>query len=301
MIAYMQKWITTPMLSADRAEGQRAANRLMKKIYNNFIDETGTKRHLFSNYFEGSKQGKTIKRKYIMDKLRYDGNILFGSFGITTEQMDGMVRERDIITLEESKLVPSGPTKQFEYYTYFAIWADKMQLLVLRNGDMPDYIHNLIAGVCFQALEGEPFRFDIETYQEKTMKERIKELKKAQVELKIALDDIEFLNKSSFKAIKAKADRRGVACVTVKLHYDTKLDEDIVDDLLCLGEDTDMKRLVIKDAEPPSKDADAIDLLKEIMRVKRDVKIKQKDLDNVDFVWEKFLDAMQKPTDSEAQ
>lgn len=301
MIAYMQKWITTQILSVDPLEGQNEANRLIKKIYDNFMMDSGEKKRLFSNYYNEKKQGETYRRAYIMDHLRYDGCILFGSLGITSEQMDGMVRERDIVTLEESKVIPSGPTKKFEYYTYFGIWPDKKQLLVLKNGDMPEHVHSLIAGICFQAIESEPYRFDIETYQETTIRERIKELNKSQIELRIALSDLELMNKASFKQLKAKADRKGVAYVTMKLHFDTRLEEDVVDDLLDLGDDADMKRLIVKDADAPSKDADAIDLLKDVMKVKRDVKISKKDFENVDFVWEKFIEAMQKPNGSEGQ
>lgn len=292
MIAYMQKWITTQMLSADPEEGQAEANRLMRKIYAAFTDATGSKQHLFSNHSAEKKQGKTSRRKYIMDHLYYDENILFGSFGITTDEMDGMVRERDLITMEEAKVVPSGPTKSFEYYTYFGIHADRKQLLVLRNGNMPENVHELIAGICSQAIEGEPFRFDVEAYQEKTVRERIKEINKSQVEFRIATYELGLLNKPSFRQIKAKADRRGAAYVTMKLFFDTRLDDEVVDDLLEMSEDKDTKRLVLKDAEASTKDADAIDLLKEVMKVKRDVKIKHSDLDNVDFVWEKFREAM---------
>lgn len=301
MIAYMQKWITTQIFSADPIEGRQEANRLMQKIYNNYIEETGTKKHLFSNYMTETKQGEKYRREYIMGHLRYDGSILFGSFGITSEQIDGMIRERDIVTLEESKVVPSGPTKKFEYYTYFGIWPEREQMLVLKNGDMPEDVHNLIAGICFQAIEGEPYRFDIEAYQEGTIQERIKELNKSKVELRIELSELEVLNKASFRQLKAKADRRGAAFVTMTLHYDTRLDEETVEDLMEIVEDSDTKRLVIKDADAPSKDADAIDLLRDVMKVKRDVKITKKDLDNVDHVWGKFLDALKKPIDATAQ
>lgn len=170
--------------------------------------------------------------------------------------------------------------------------------MVLRNGDMPEHVHNLIASICFQAIEGEPYRFDIETYQEGTIQERIKELNKSKVELRIELADLEVLNKASLKLLKVKADRKGAAYVTMTLHYDTRLDEETVDDLMEAVEDTDIKRLVVKDADAPSKDADAIDLLRDIMKVKRDVKITKKDLENVDYVWEKFLESMKKPTDA---
>lgn len=296
MIAYMQKWITTQIMNADPAEGQKEVKRLMQKIYDNFYAENGTMKHLFSYSFNQKKQGEIYHHKYIVDHLRYDGDILFGSIGITSKQMDEMVRERDMVTHEKTKVVPSGPTKVFEYYTYFGIKAEQQQLLVLRNGNMPEDVYNYIAVICFQALEGEPYRFDIETYQEKTIRERISELNKSKIDLRIALDNLELANKPSFRQLRAKASRKGAAYVTMRLDFDTKLDDHVVDNLLDIGEDKDTKRLVVTDTDAPSKEADAIDILKDVMKAKRDVKITKKDLDNVDYVCEKFCEAMRKTT-----
>lgn len=296
MIAYMKKWVTTQILSADPIEGQNAANRLLRKVFDNFSDQSGLKRYLFSTCTYENKQGEAIKHEYIMDHLIYDGSVLFGSIGITSDQMDGMIRERDIVTMEESKVVPSGPNKKFEYYTYFCIYPDRQQLLVLRNGNMPDYIHNLIAAICVRAIEGEPYNIAIEAYQEQTIRERIQELNKSNVELRFALHELEFMNKPSFRQIKAKSEHKGMAYVSMKLSFGTKLDEDVVDELISMGGDPDTLRLVVKDADVPSRDADAIDLLKALMTVKRDVKITKADLENVDFVCSRFKESILTPT-----
>ena len=301
MIAYMHKWITRPMDSADPTEGQQEASRLMKKAYDNFANSGGKKKHLFFYGLQDRRGDEVTERHMIMDHLHYDGTILFGSIGIISMEMDGMIRERDIITYEEAQLVPSAPSRGFEYYTYFGICAVRKQLLILRNGNMPSYIHKVIVRLLHQAIEGEPYRFEVESYQEKTLREQIDELNKARVELRIALPDLELENKASFRSLKAKADRKGVAAVSVKLYYDTKLDESAIDDLMIISDDQEMLRLVVFDAEAPSKEADAIDLMNDIIRVKRDVKIKKADIKDIDFVCEKFCEAMREPTDSSTQ
>jgi len=297
MIAYMHKWITRPMESADPAEGQQHASRLMNKVYDNFANANGQKKRLFFYGLQERRGDEVTERHMIMDHLHYDGTILFGSIGIISMEMDGLIRERDIITFEESLLVPSSPSRGFEYYTYFGICASRKQLLILKNGNMPSYIQKIIVRLLHQAIEGEPYHFEVESYQEKTIREQIDELNKTRVEFRVALPDLVLENKASFRKLKAKADRRGVAAVSMKLYYDTKLDASAVDDLIAISDDQDVQRLVVVDAGAPSKEADAIDLLKEVVRVKRDVKIRKSDLTNIDFVWEKFCEAMREPTD----
>lgn len=301
MIAYMNKWITRTMDSSDPDEGQQQAARLMKKVYENYTNYDGKKKHLFFYGLQERHGDEITERHMIMDHLHYDGNILFGSIGLVSKVMDGMIRERDIITYEEAELVPSAPSRGFEYYTYFGICASRKQLLILKNGNMPSYIHMIIVRLMHQAIEGEPYLFEVESYQEKSIREQIKELKRARVELKIALPDLAFEGKPSVRNINAKADRKGIAAVTLRLHYNTRLEESVIDDLMTISDDQETLRLVVVDANAPNKEADAIDLMKEIMRVKRDVKIQKNDITNIDHVWMKFCEAMRDPSDSVSQ
>lgn len=296
MIAYMQKWLTVPMETADMREGRRHAPILMQLIYENFSGKHGDKKHLFFYGLQERKADEVTDRHIIMDHLRYDGSILFGSIGVVSRQIDGMIRERDIVTYAESELVPSAPTRGFEYYTYFAIHAANQQLLVLRNGNMPSYVHNTINRICQQAIESSLFMFEVKSYQEKTMRERIKELKKSRVELRVALADLDLQNKAGIHTLRAQAKNRGVATVTMKLRYGEHLNESTIDALIDIRDDKDVKRLVVVDEDAPSDEKEAIDLLKQMMLVKRDVKIKKTDLRNVDLVWEKFREAMMPPS-----
>ncbi|MGI6634219.1 MAG: hypothetical protein ACOX7B_03485 [Christensenellales bacterium] len=292
----MQKWLTVPMETSDLKEGIRHAPQLMQLIYDNFTGKNGDKKYLFSYGLQERKADEVTDRHIIMDNLRYDGNILFGSIGVVSRQIDGMIRERDIVTYIASELVPSAPTKGFEYYTYFAIHAVKQQLLVLRNGSMPSYVHNTINRICQQAIESSLYMFEVKSYQEKTMRERIKELNKSRVELRVALSDIDLERKAGIRALRAQASDRGDATITMKMRFSKHLDENAIDALIDIRDDKDVKRLVVVDESVPSAEKETIDLLKEMMLVKRDVKVKKTDLRNVDLVWEKFREAMNPST-----
>lgn len=141
MIAYLYKWITRQMLNADPEAGKTISAQLMQKIYQAFTDESGKKKNLFS-YQLHEEKNSDVRRICIMDHLRFEDGILFGSIGIMTDEVDGMIRERDIVTFEESKITPSGPNKKFEYFTFFSIYPGKEHFLILKNGNMPSYIDN---------------------------------------------------------------------------------------------------------------------------------------------------------------
>lgn len=300
MIAYMHKWKTVPMASADPAEGKMEAPRLMKKIYDNFCSNSAEKKRLFFYGLQERKpDNEVIERHMIMSNLKYDGSILFGSIGIISKRLDGLIRERDIITYEEAQLVPSSPSKGFEFYTYFAICVQKSQMLILKNGDLPNYIDNIVVRLCLQAIEGEPYTFEAESYQEQTIRDRIEELNKARVELRIASSDLDFQDKPSIKRLKAKSENRGATSVSMKLSFNDKLDQDVIDTLVEISDDKDTQRLVVVDASAPSKEADSIDLLKEIMKVKRDIKIKKSEINNIDLVWNKFKETMNQTSTDE--
>ena len=284
------------MTNADPASGQTEAVRLLSKVNQNYQLCKGGNRCLFSFKIEETNGSSIITRLYVMDNLHFNGSILFGSIGVVTMTMDELIRERDTITFSTSELTTSAPTAGYEYYTYFAIKASRRQLLILRNGNMPEHISSIIASICFQAIEGEPYNFEVEAYQEKTIREQIKELNKSKISARIQLSQIELEGKSSFRRLKSKADKKGVVSITMTLHYDEKLDDETIDDLLDVKDDIDIKRLVIKDTEGSPKDADEINLLKEVVKAKRDIKIQGKDIKNVELVWNKFIEALDTPT-----
>ena len=291
MIAYLHKWITSKMVSVDREEGKDQATRLLRVIYDNY--QNVEKREMFFFVLIEKKGVEEYSKYIVVDILKFERNLLFGSIGVISLTMDETLRERDLSTLITTDLKPSTPTSGYEYYTHFLIDGENQKLLIMRNGNMPSYINNLLAQICSRALETEPYTFRVEEYEEKTIRETIKDLKKSKITAQIQLADIELQQKATFKRLRAKADGKGYVTLTFNMEFQETLDDDIIDDLIEIREDKDVKKFIIIDRERDPKNSDEINLLKETVKSKREVNITKKDMiGRIEEVYGKMVEAL---------
>ena len=256
--------------------------RLFRHIQTKFqASEQVDKQKCFSyQLVSGSEAQETLKEKYIIiDDLRFENNILFGSIGITNKSFQAMVRQRDILTMTSREITLPSPTDKFEAFTFFAISCIKMKLAVLHNKDLPTYITNLITTVLNNSIGGEPFTFRSELFSEKTLKERLKELNQSQMTVVFSMHDIDMGKKPPFERMAQRAHNAGSCSLKFKGHYKYKLSATDIDDILDIATDGDCIVLKVRNDNTKS-DSDDIDVLHDIVQEKFKVKLSTADSKN---------------------
>lgn len=297
MKAYLNKWVTTPFVSNDRAEGARALPRLLQGLIEKFNLGGENCLLVFSYRLEVQTPEETIMRYIVMDKLKLEDSILSGCIGFVNMTMEAQIQYRDIKTMAQSEVVPPNADTGYEYSTHFALNASKQDLLVLKKNDMPEYIrrdydnvNRAIATICTQAIGTEAFNFKVESYLEKTIRERISEMKNSKIKARILVAETDLELKGSIKRLLAKKKGKGYFALSMSLDFNEILDDDEIDNLLALKNHSDIKRLIIEDTDGFDEE---VNILKEMVKSRREIDVKAHDIKhNPELVREKMVNAV---------
>lgn len=292
---YLYKWIVESYATVDLDEAAKETERLLKMVYDAYLEAQRTKvfgKISYKCIYNAGKENE-IEKLLILDELRFEKGLLFGSVGLTNKTLDSMVRQRDEQTMEHSELTLSSPNKRYEFYTFFAISAQKRRLLILRNGDMPKNLHMLIARACKNSLGVEPYNFIAELFSEKDLRNRIKELKKLKLDTSFAVHEKDLQGKPPMRKLSDMAEnKRTTFRLSCKLNLRHNFTDDDIDEIIEISQDHDCKMFKISEGDSKESTKDSIDLVKDLVQEKRDIFITNEQAKNADIVYEAFLSVL---------
>lgn len=295
--AYMHKIQLRPFVSANPEEGRPHIPRLLSAIYDRFKADYNLS--FFSYRIQSLSQLEDGKDpdQLIMDNLRFNGVVFFGTIGIAKKEMISLIRQRNPDTMEQVALTTTSPGLYYEYYTFFALCAKTGRLLLLRNTDLPSYTARAIVTILNIALNKEPYSFELSSYSESSILRRLKEMKATK--LSIVVDSNEFNPNGlpSMGYIDRAATKRTKCTVSTHYKFKSGLTDEVVDNLLTLKEEGGIKTLVVAEDKSPSDDPDKIDLLKEILLEKRKLPINKEQSKDADLVHEHMIRALNVQTE----
>lgn len=288
--AYLYTWLVSSMKTADPDEAAKELPRLFSVIHGTYLSakNSGDYSKLSRTTIENAGKEDQKEKLLTIDEMRYDGRILFASIGISNKTLESMVRQRDTRTMKADEIVLASPQKSFEFFTFFAIDVQSRRLAILRNKDMPNYLHRLIAILLTTAIGGEPYTFEAELYSEKSLRERINEMKHIKLEASFALHDLDMSGKPSMNRIMQRSTNKGSCRIYYSGRFTYKLSPEEVDEIIGISEDEDCKKLKIHDLSEGNTSTDALDLLKEIVQEKRKITITATEAKKPDIVYDRL-------------
>lgn len=290
--AYMHKILLRPFNTSNTEDGRVEIPRLLQSIYDRFREDF--KFYYFSYRLKprGEQEEKKEPDQLIMDHLRFDGDILFGTIGVAKKEMVSLIRERDPVTLEQRDLSTTTPGNFYEYYTFFAISALSGKLLILRNAEMPSYTHNGIITILNIAKNDSPYAFEITSYSEDSVLKRLKEMKSTKLSIVVDSNEVVPAGMPSIRHIEQAANRRTKCTVSMNYRFDTELTNEVIDSLFTLKEEGGVRTLVVNENKPSEQDPDKVDLLKDLLLEKRKLQINKSQSKDADLVHQHMIKAL---------
>lgn len=292
---YMYKWLVNSMATIDPDAPQKELGRLLQRVYYTYEEakKTGDYSSISLQFIQNAGKDDEVQKMIIIDDLRWENHILFGSIGITNRKLESMIRQRNIKTMQYGELTLSSPQQNFEIFTFFAISEVSGKLIILRNNDMPKYVHNLLAQVCSTALGAEPYLFKAELFSERTLRERLKALKKSRLEVSFPLQDLDMSGKPSLKRINQRSQNRGACTIRFTTKFEMSLTDEYIDDILELSETGDCRILKIYESDSDMNSKDAIDLLSDVVQEKREIRASAEQAKDSEYVYSQFASLLE--------
>lgn len=289
---FLYNWMVVSYATVDSEISNSETARLLKHIYDT-DQETQLKnssRKITFKYKTNEGKDNEIEKLLIIDELRYNNGVLFGSVGMTNKTLDSMVRQIDEQTMEYCELTLSSPRNCYEFYTFFAICSKENKLLILRNTDMPYKLFELIATTLTCTLSSEPYKFRAELLSERDLKQRIKELRRVRLITSFSLHDYELTGKPSIRRLADIAANKRASChVKFSPTIQYKLTNESIDELISISKDKNCSVFKIIDADSNDPTNDTIDLLKSLIQEKREINLNNQEAKDPDIVYREFL------------
>ena len=297
--ANVYRWTTTPLISNDETLGSRENSRLfthIQEVYNQAI-ACGTFGNFIYGIYDKENDGSHSEpnKEVLINNIQLQDGILLGSIGILEQSFRRNVREFDKSTRDISEIKLDSPQKRFETYTFFAIHPSKQQLLIVHDPDMPRYCHRLIAQILTNALGAESFTFQSELFSQKTLTERLLELKKASFTTSFRLTNE---HPGGMKSATELTKRTTSCLVTYSGKITGELNHNEIDEIISLVRDGTCTRFYVTDKGDPESE-EKIDLLREIIAEKRNLSLIEVDLKCPALVYQALISAFNEPVPPE--
>ncbi len=222
---------------------------------------------------------------YLVSKLKFESNVLFGEIGCCMERLPGLYRERNTGTLATLEISPSDSCCTFEAYTYFALSAITQKLAIFWNGNVTPDIDGVIVNVLLKMIQGSPYGIACQQLLDQDIKSRLQNLGN-NIIIKGYIKNAEKLvssQKMSFRQIETSLGKDVIATVKFKVKVYEKLTEQQIEDLLSLQSDKDYASVRISDMDETK---EVIDIIRRSVAISSVIKLTEADSKDCAIVWD---------------